>query len=102
MKAGVPWFVGLAVLLVGAGLTASPALAKCHKACKTQIRNEFKACRAMKTGSLAVCKAATNPMPPDCGQTIPSTTTTATTSTTTTTTTTTASTTTTTMAATCS
>ncbi len=99
MKASVPWFVGLAVLLVGACLTASPALAKCHKDCKTQIENEFKACKVVcpkgkagkdckhsckttKRGSLAACKIATNPTPPDCGETTITTTTTTTTTTT--------------------
>jgi hypothetical protein len=74
------------VLVVGAALTGSPALAKknpCTKAtgCPAQIKAEFKACkqacakkdRACKRGCLdgkkaqvKACKAATNPTPPTC------------------------------------
>ena len=73
--------VGLAVLLVGAGLAPSSALAKCSKDCKTQLRTEFKTCKtacakhdgACKQGcrttakaARKACKAATNPTPPSC------------------------------------
>jgi hypothetical protein len=95
VKAGFPWFAGLAMFLVGAGLTASPALAKCHKDCKTQFASALKSCKAVcpkgKTGkqcrgfckaakkaSLVACKAATNPTPPDCGEATTTTTTTTT------------------------
>jgi hypothetical protein len=96
MKAGVLWFVGLAVLLLLATLTASPAQARCSTDCRKQIGSEFIACRAAcgkdkvcrqacrdeKQADLATCTAATNPTPPDCGET-PTTTTTMTTTTTT-------------------
>src|SRR6266567_3334067 len=89
MKAGVPSSVGLAMLLVGGGLTASPALAKCRSDCKKQIVAEAKACKSgcgkdkvckkacrdEKTSDVAACKAATNPTPPDCGETTTTTTT---------------------------
>src|SRR2546425_1117346 len=89
MKAGVPWFVGLAMLLVGAGLIASPALAKCRSDCRKQIVAEAKACKSAcgkdkvckkackeeKKSDVAACKAATNPTPPGCGETTTTTTT---------------------------
>src|SRR6266478_6405314 len=82
LKAGVPWFAGLAMLLVGAGLTASPALAKCRSDCKKHIVAEAKACKSgcckdkvckkacrdEKKSDKAACTAATNPMPPSCGE----------------------------------
>lgn len=73
--------VGLAVLLLGAGLTPSSALAKCSRDCKKQLRTEFKACktscakhdgtckqacRAAAKASRTTCKQATNPTPPSC------------------------------------
>jgi hypothetical protein len=103
MKHGIA-LLAFAVPLLGAGLSPSPALAKCGKDCKVQIKTEFKACKAAcpkakagkdckhsckttKRGGLAACRVATNPTPPECGRTtIPTTTTTsigATTSTTT-------------------
>ena len=38
--------VGLAVLVLGAGLAPSPALAKCPKECKVQIRTQDKTCKS--------------------------------------------------------
>jgi hypothetical protein len=73
--------VGLAVLVLGAGLAPSPALAKCSKDCKVQIRTQDKACRSAcakhdktckkgcttaKKAAKSACKAATNPAPPTC------------------------------------
>jgi hypothetical protein len=75
--------VGLAVLVLGAGLAPSPALAKakCSKACKVFIRTQDKTCKAAcakhdktckqdcRTANKAAktaCKAATNPAPPTC------------------------------------
>jgi hypothetical protein len=66
-----------------AGLTASPALAKCSKDCKKQIASEYKACKTgcakdktcrkgcidEKKADAATCKAAANPTPPNCGGT---------------------------------
>src|SRR5256712_6760456 len=89
MKAGVPSSVGLAMLLVGGGLTVSPALAKCRSDCKKQIVAEAKACKSgcgkdkvckeacrdEKKSDVAACRAATNPTPPDCGETSTTTTT---------------------------
>jgi hypothetical protein len=78
LTAGV---VGLTVLVLGAGLAPSLALAKCPKDCKTQFRTEFKACktacakhdgackqacRATAKASRTTCKQATNPTPPTC------------------------------------
>ena len=73
--------VGLAVLVLGAGLAPSPALAKCSKQCKAQIRQTDKACKqacakhdktckqACKAATKAAkqgCKTAVNPTPPTC------------------------------------
>ena len=75
--------VGLAVLVLGAGLAPSPALAKakCPKECKVQIRTQDKTCKASCTkhdktckqdcraankAAKAACKAAANPAPPTC------------------------------------
>ena len=73
--------VGLAVLVLGAGLAPSPALAKCPKECKVQIRTQDKtcksscamgdktckqACKATDKAAKMACKAATNPTPPAC------------------------------------
>ena len=75
--------VGLAVLVAGAGLAPSPALAKskCSKECKVQIRTDDKtcksscakhdktckqACRAANKAAKQACKAAANPTPPTC------------------------------------
>ena len=78
LTAGV---LGLAVLVLGAGLAPSPALAKCPKACKVQIRTSNKACKtacakhdktckqACKAANKAAkdaCKMAANPTPPTC------------------------------------
>jgi hypothetical protein len=78
LTAGV---VGLAVLVLGAGLAPSPALAKCPSACKAQIRTQGKtcksacakhdktckqACKAATKAAKMTCKAATNPTPPTC------------------------------------
>jgi hypothetical protein len=78
LTAGV---VGLAVLVLGAGLAPSPALAKCPRDCKVQIRTAFKACkmacakhdrtctqdcRTTKKAAKMACKAAANPTPPTC------------------------------------
>src|SRR4029077_15372662 len=74
----------------GLGLTPSPTHAACSKDCRKQIGSEFMACRAAcgkdkvcrqacrdeKRADLAICKAATNPTPPDCGDTTTTTTTT--------------------------
>jgi hypothetical protein len=57
MRAGVPWFVGLSVLLLGAELTASPVLATCGKDCRKLITTEFMACRTA-CGKDKVCKQA--------------------------------------------
>ena len=43
LTAGV---VGLTALVLGAGLAPSPALAKCSKDCKAQIRTQDKACKS--------------------------------------------------------
>jgi hypothetical protein len=73
--------VGLAVLVLGAGLAPSPALAKCPTACKVQIRTQDKtcktacgkhdktckqACKAASKAAKKACKAAANPTPPTC------------------------------------
>jgi hypothetical protein len=73
--------IGLAVLVLGAGLPPSPALAKCPKDCKQQIATEFKTCksacakhdrtckhtcRAAKEAARTTCKTATNPTAPNC------------------------------------
>jgi hypothetical protein len=73
--------VALAVLMVGAGLAPSSALAKCSKDCKQLLRSNFKtcktscakhdgacksACRAAAKASRTTCKQATNPTPPSC------------------------------------
>jgi len=78
LTAGV---VGLAVLVLGAGMGPSPALAKCPRECKVQIRMQYKACkaacakgdkackqacRAAKKAAKAACKVAPNPTPPTC------------------------------------
>jgi hypothetical protein len=82
VNAGAPWSAGVAVLIVGAGLTAPPALAKCGSNCKKVIASEFKACKTAcskdkvckkactdeKKADAVACKAATNPAPPDCGE----------------------------------
>jgi hypothetical protein len=72
---------GLAMLVLGAGLAPSPALAKCSKDCKVQIRTQDKACksacakkdktckqscRAAKKAAKSACKTASNPTPPSC------------------------------------
>jgi hypothetical protein len=96
MKAGIPRFVGLAVLLVLAGPTAPLAHARCTKDCRKQIGSEFKACktacgkdkvckdacRGEKKADAVTCKTATNPTPPDCGRTTTTTSATMTTTTT--------------------
>ena len=73
----------VAAAVLAAGLMASPALGKCSKDCRTQIRDTFKTCKAAcakgkagatcrkdcKTAKKAIsqkCKAATNPTPPGC------------------------------------
>ena len=68
--------VGLAVLVLGAGLAPSPALAKCSKQCKVQIRSNDKACKqacakhdksctqackARNKAAKTACKTATAP-----------------------------------------
>jgi hypothetical protein len=68
--------IGLAVLVFGAGLAPSPALAKCSKQCKVQIRSNDKACKqacakhdktctqackATNKAAKTACKAATTP-----------------------------------------
>jgi hypothetical protein len=73
--------VGLAVLLLAAGMAPSSALAKCSKDCKKVLRTDFKtcktscakhdgackqACRAAAKAARTACKAATNPTPPSC------------------------------------
>ena len=73
--------VGLAVLVLGAGLAPSLALAKCPKDCKVQIRTEFKTCKSACTQGDKICKQAckttrkaesmacttgANPTPPTC------------------------------------
>ena len=72
--------VGLAVLVLGAGLAPSPALAKCPKECKVQIRTQDKtcksscandktckqACKAAAKAAKQACKTAVNPTPPTC------------------------------------
>jgi len=73
--------VGLAVLVLGAGLAPSPALAKCPTQCKVLIRSTDKACKqacakhdktckqackATDKAAKMACKAATNPTPPAC------------------------------------
>jgi hypothetical protein len=81
MKAGI---VGvLALLFVGNGLMASPAMAKCTRDCKRTIRSDFRTCKSAcpkgkagrtchktcltdKKTATAACKAATNPTPPTC------------------------------------
>ena len=72
---------GLAVLVLGAGLAPSSALAKCPKECKVQIRTQDKtcksactkhdktckqACRAAKKAAKTACMTAANPTPPTC------------------------------------
>jgi hypothetical protein len=72
---------GLAVLVLGAGLAPSPALAKCPKECKAQIRTQdktckttcakhdktcTKACKAAKKAAKNACKMAPNPTLPTC------------------------------------
>jgi hypothetical protein len=74
-------FVGLAVLLLGAGLVPSSVQAKCPRDCRKQFHTEFKACksscgkhdgtckqacRAAAKASRTTCKQATNPTPPSC------------------------------------
>jgi hypothetical protein len=75
--------VTTATLLLG--LFGSPALARCVKDCRTQIKTEFRACRAacghdvpcrrackvQRRAEMAACRAATNPAPPECNQGIP-------------------------------
>jgi len=89
---GITGVFALAGLILGAGLMASPVLAKCSKQCKAAIGTEFKGCKKActdeKKSDLAACKAATDPTPPLCGE-APTTTTITTTTTTTTITTTT-------------
>jgi hypothetical protein len=78
LTAGV---IGLAVLVLGAALPPSSALAKCPKDCKKQISTEFKtcksacgkhdrtckhACRAAEKAARTTCKTATDPTPPTC------------------------------------
>ena len=78
LTAGV---IGLAALVLGAGLAPSPALARCSKDCKVQIRTQDKACRSAcakhdktckkdcrtaKKAAKSACKVATNPAPPTC------------------------------------
>jgi len=41
--------VGLAVLMLGAGMTPSLALAKCAKDCKKQFSTELKTCKSACT-----------------------------------------------------
>jgi hypothetical protein len=77
----------LGVLVLGASLMSSPALAKknpCTKAtgCPAQITSEFKTCKGAcakkdkackrecsmeKKAQKKACKMATNPTPPSCG-----------------------------------
>jgi hypothetical protein len=78
LTAGV---VGLAMLVLGAGLAPSSALAKCPTDCKRQLRTEFKtcksacgkhdgtckqACRTTAKAARMTCKQAANPTPPSC------------------------------------
>ena len=73
--------VGLAVLVLGAGLAPSLALAKCPRECKVQIRTQDKtcksscakgdktckqACKAATKAAKQACKTAVNPTPPTC------------------------------------
>ena len=72
------------MLVLGAGLMASPAQAKCGRDCKRALKAEFKACKTTcakgkagkacrtacvqaKRAAKARCKLASNPTPPDCG-----------------------------------
>jgi len=89
MRKRVPGFVVLAIVAaVGAALVASPALARCGRDCRIQIRNESRACRAgcasgiagrpckqvcrdRRRAEVTACRAASNPTPPDCGNTVP-------------------------------
>ena len=82
----------LAMVLLGGSLFGSPALAKCSKDCRNQIAEDFitckrgcpkrkpgqpcrKACLNQKKADRMACRAATNPTPPECGQTVTTTTT---------------------------
>jgi hypothetical protein len=75
--------VGLAVLVLGAGMTPLLALAKCPKDCKKQFTTELKGCKSAcakgKTGRTCregcrttakaektTCKQATSPTLPGC------------------------------------
>jgi hypothetical protein len=68
----------LGAVILGAGLIVSPAQAKCVKACKSSITNEFKSCksgcakgkagksckatcRSTRTSEKKACRAATAP-----------------------------------------
>jgi hypothetical protein len=72
-----------AAVVLGVGLTVSPALAKCGKDCKSTLVTEFHTCKAAcATGKAGkdcrkacktdfhadkkACKQATNPTPPGC------------------------------------
>jgi hypothetical protein len=100
VKREIAGLVAFAVLVFGASLIGSPALAACGKACKKLISTKFKACKsacpkgsarkpckkacmAEKKADTVTCKAATDSTPPDCGETTTTTTTTSTTTTTT-------------------
>jgi len=90
MQNGISRVCALALVLGGSLIAfPAPAVAKCPKACKTQIASEAKACKATcakgkagrdckkacrgekKTDTLA-CKHASNPTPPGCGEASPS------------------------------
>jgi hypothetical protein len=73
----------LATVVLGTGLMASPALAKCKGDCRKLLAHEMKACKvacgrgkannlcrkgcvAAHLSGLRACKAAANPTPPGC------------------------------------
>ena len=81
MKKFTAGMIGLAALVLAAGLAPSSALAKCSKDCKQLIHSDFKACktscakhdgtckhacRMTTKAARTACKQATNPTPPSC------------------------------------
>src|SRR5579862_120955 len=81
----------VAMVLLGASLFGSPALAKCTKDCRKLIAGDFvmckhgcpkhkpgrpcrQACLSQKKADKLACKALANPTPPECGQTVTTTT----------------------------
>jgi len=88
MHRAVVAVVGSLAILLSSG---SPVAAKCGKDCESAIQTTFKSCKAAcekgkagkdcrksclsdRTAAKKTCKTATNPTPPDCGQTTTSTT----------------------------